>query len=120
MECEICGHSLRTEREVIQITSGAIRVGKKSRNLVFIEDKDPEIVEVHFDCLLGVLDYPMDHDNRADMDECGVCKADLIGYVAHRLVLGAMNLDGFVPFESDENIALICDECLEAALEENS
>jgi hypothetical protein len=71
-------------------------------------------MEVHFDCLLDVLDYPLDPDDRPEMDECGVCRSDLIGYVAHKLVLGALNMDGFAPFESDENIALICDACLDS------
>lgn len=109
MTCAICEHKLDTEREIIRIEFGAVEIGIKSGALCFFREPTIANLDVHFDCLLDKLEYGL---SKSDMLHCSMCGATLEGEPTCRMTLGTMNFDGFVPFESDENLSLICESCL--------
>lgn len=110
-KCVLCNYELGEdpEREIIRIESGELRVGSKSGRLCFYVDDDSTISFFHCDCILTRMDFTRE----AQLDHCGMCQTKLQHeLVVFRMMLGTLEGDEFAPFMEDQNIALLCRECM--------
>ena len=109
-KCVLCNFELgEPDREIIRVESGELQVGSKSGRLCFFVDEDSTISFFHCDCVLTRMDFTRD----TQLDHCGLCQTKLqTEPVVFRMMLGLINGDEFVPFMEDQNVALLCRECM--------
>jgi hypothetical protein len=109
--CVLCGFELGDgEREIIRVESGELQVGEKSGRLCFFTDEDSTISFFHCDCVLTRMDFTKAGTR---LENCGCCQTKLQQEpVVFRMMLGVIDGEEFVPFDDDENVALLCRECM--------
>jgi len=109
-KCVLCNYELGDgDREIICIESGELRVGSKSGRLCFFTDEDSTTSFFHCDCVLTRMDFTRE----TQLDHCGMCQNKLQHeLVTFRMILGVIEENRFVPVMEDQNIALLCRECM--------
>lgn len=110
--CSFCGEPYGLERELVIVQSGEMKTGRKTNRPYFsAEIQDPAATWFHLDCFLCRMDFTSDP---TDVEHCALCQCDLHNTRwVFRLRIGLIdpNTFDFMPFEEDQNVAMLCTDC---------
>ena len=112
LPCAFCGEPYGLERELVIVQAGEMRNGPKTGHPYFSPDiREPVANWFHLDCFLTRMDFTNDP---TDCDHCALCQRDLYDTRwVFRIKIGLIdpNTFDFMPFENDQNVAMLCTDC---------